>query len=74
MDCTHGTPGGSRYCALCRAAVMAAAGQTPRTRGVTGYGLKPMPPGFRDRMAALIGRATSARPVQDQLDLTEEEP
>lgn len=52
MICTHGTPGGARYCALCRYKVLAEADQLPtRLKRDTARGAPP-PPDFWDRVRA----------------------
>lgn len=68
--CPHGTSGGARYCALCRAAVLAAGGRLPFDVA-SNYGPgRPMPAWFR----AAVERAAreAAPPVQHELDLQEE--
>lgn len=58
MDCTHETPGGSRYCALCRHEVLAQ--HAPRHRTwVPMSGDRPMPSTFRD----MIRRASATQPT-----------
>lgn len=69
MDCPHGTPGGARYCALCRRQVLVEAGQVPRHpwRSHT-PGAKPMPDWFRDRVSAEATRAGTTQPTLDLED------
>lgn len=64
MSCTHGTPGGSRYCALCRHSILAEHGQIRDRRRYLPAGV-PMPANFRE----LVARAREAEARQDALDL-----
>lgn len=66
MDCTHGTPGGARYCGLCRHAVMSEAGQlTKRPRYWETPLAKPMPDWYWAEVAR--ARAEANRPTQPTL-------
>lgn len=64
MDCQHGTPGGARYCAMCRHDVLVKAGQVPRDpwRHHT-PGARPMPAWFRDAVSAEAARAGTTQPT-----------
>jgi len=72
MICTHGTPGGARYCGLCRYQVLAEADQLPpRLKRDTTRGAPP-PPDFWDRVerARAAARTEHApHPEQTTLDL-----
>lgn len=67
MDCTHGIPGGSRYCGLCRHSVLAAAGQTrPPLYGWDSPLDKPMPSWFRDAVTQARPRTNVHQPTLEE--------
>ena len=61
MDCTHDTPGGSRYCALCRNQVLQLHGPRRRPDRHRAPGYRPMPPDFRD----MIRTSSATQPALD---------
>lgn len=65
MDCNHGTPGGSRCCALCRHQVLELHRPRRREYAVSQPYDRPMPPNFRDLLARARER-TKPRPEPEQ--------
>ncbi len=70
MICTHGTPGGARYCGLCRYQVLAEAEQLPdRLRRRDDTRGAPPPPDFWDRVRAAQQEAHRDQPRHEQATL-----
>ena len=65
MDCTHGTPGGSQRCALCRRQVLDLH-KVRHREWAWESGDRPMPENFRELLQRSRPRPT---PVQPPLDL-----